>query len=390
MAIPVIYNFRSVKVRFTSTLVAILAIAGVVAVFIAVLAMAQGFQKTLVASGSPDNAIILRGGANSEMESSITLEQVKIIGDGPGIKQGPNEQPLMSAEVVVIAALPLRSSGTDANVQIRGVSEYALQVRNSVKIKAGRFFRPGVAELVVGRHAQKQYQGFDLGNTILFGGQEWQVVGIMDAGGSAFDSEAWCDAKVLNQAYKRPENIFQSVTVRLVSAKNLQEFSDSLTTDPRLTVSVKREIEYYEHQSEMITTLIRVLGFLVASIMGLGAIFGALNTMYSSISARVREIATLRAIGFREGSVVLSFLFESLLISLLGGILGTIIILPIHGYTASTMNWQTFSHLAFAFTITPAIILQALFFALLMGFIGGLFPAVRAARLPIVNALRGL
>jgi len=390
MAIPFIYNVRSVKVRWASTIVAILSIAGVVAVFVAVLSMAKGFQQTLVSSGSPQNAMILRGGANSEMESSLDLEQVKIIGDVAGIKRNSEGQPLLSSEVVVIAAFPLRASGTDANVQVRGVSQKALDIRNTVGLTRGRFFTPGVAELVVGKQAEKLYQGLEMGNTIRFGGTDWTVVGIMDGQGSAFDSEVWCDANVLNQAYKRPENIFQSVTVRLVSPDALSEFQDALTTDPRLTVTVKRETTYYADQSQMVSTMIRVLGFLVASVMAIGAIFGALNTMYSAISARGREIATLRAIGFRSGNIIVSILFESLFIAFLGGLCGIIIILPINGYTASTINWQTFSHLAFAFMVTPGILIQGMVFSLVMGFLGGLFPAVRASRLPIASALRAL
>ncbi len=390
MAIPLIYNIRSIKERFSSTLVALFSIAGVVAVFVAMLAMAKGFEKTLVASGSPENAIILRGGANSEMESSIELEQARIIGDAPGVARDPDGHPLMSWEVVVVASLPLRSTGTDANVQIRGVSKEALAVRDSVKLIEGRFFNPGLAELVIGKHARDAYAGFDLGNVITIGGRQWTIVGIFDAGGNTFDSEVWCDAQVLNQAFKRPENLFQSVTVRLDSPESLPRLKEAISTDPRLTVSAKSEIAYYADQSIMITTLINVLGFMVASVMGIGAVFGALNTMYSAISARNREIATLRAIGFSGSAVVVSFVMESLLIALLGGLLGALLILPIHGYTASTINWQTFSHMSFAFSITADILVKGLLFALFMGFFGGLFPAIRAARRPIAPALRGL
>ncbi|MBN2384234.1 ABC transporter permease [bacterium] len=390
MTIPLIYNIRSVKQRWSSTLVAILAIAGVVAVFVAMLAMAQGFRKTLVSSGSEHNAIMLRAGANSEMESILTLEQVKIIGDAPHVMRNGDGQPLISAEVVVIAALPLRDSGYEANVQVRGVSPKALEIRDTLRLVKGRFFNPGVAELVVGKNAFALYRNLDIGNSIRFGGTTWQVVGSFDGDGSAFDSEIWCDANVLNQVYKRPENIFQSVTARLINAQKLTEVKDSLTSDPRLSISVKSEIDYYAAQSEMVATMIRVLGFLVAGIMAIGAIFGALNTMYSAISARIREIATMRAIGFSAGPIIISFVFESLFIALIGGILGILLIMPIHGYTASTINWQTFSHLAFAFAITPAIIIQGIIFSLIMGFIGGLFPAIRAAYMPIVNSLRGL
>ncbi len=390
MAIPLIYNVRSIQGRFSSTLVALFSIAGVVAVLIAMLAMASGFKKTLVASGSAHNAIILRGGATSEMESSLELEQIKIIGDDPRIARDSAGRPLYSAEVVVIAALPLRSSGTDANVQIRGVSQDALAIRDTVKLLKGRFFTPGLAEIVIGKHAQETYSGFDLGKNIHFGGRDWSIVGVFDAGGSAFDSESWCDANVLNQAYKRPENLFQSMTARLTAPAALQDLKNAVSTDPRLTVGVKSEIAYYEEQSVMITTLINVLGFLVAGVMGIGAIFGALNTMYAAVSSRYREIATLRAIGFRGSQVVLSFMLESLIIAFLGGLLGALIILPINGYTASTINWQTFSHMSFAFAVTPDILIQGLLFSLILGFFGGFFPALRAARRPIAPALRGL
>ena len=390
MAIPIIYNIRSVRQRWVSALVAVLSIAGVVAVFVAVMAMSNGFQKTLISSGSPQNAIILRGGANSEMESALTLEQVRIIGDSPLVKKAGDGHPIMSAEVVVIGAFPLRSSGTDANVQIRGVSEDVLSVRSNSRIKSGRFFNSGLPELVAGYNAHLTYKGFDLGNVIKFGGRDWTVVGILDSKGSAFDSEIWCDAGVLNQTFKRPENIFQSLTINLVSRDVLTELKDTLSADPRLTVSVQGEQDYYAKQSQMVSTMIRVLGFLVASVMGIGAVFGALNTMYSAVMARTTEVATLRAIGFREGNIIISFIMESLFISVIGGLVGLILISPINGKIGSTMNWQTFSHISFAFSITPDIMIQGIIFSLIIGFIGGLLPAFRAARIPVSVALRGM
>ncbi len=390
MTVPLIYNVRSIRQRWISALVAVLSIAGVVAVFVAVLAMAQGFQKTLVTSGSAQNALVLRGGAGSEMESAMTLEQVRIIGDMPLVKKNAAGQPVMSPEVVVIAAFKLKDTGTDANVQVRGVSGQALELRRNVRIVQGRFFQPGLPELVAGRNASLKYRNLALNDTVRLGGQTWSVVGIMDAGGSAFDSEVWCDASILNQTFKRPENIFQSLTVAMVSPDVLTEFKDSLTTDPRLTSTVFRETAYYEKQSEMVATMIRVLGFLVAFVMGIGAVFGALNTMYAMVSARTREIATLRAIGFRSSNIVLSFMMESLFIAGLGGLTGLILILPINGRVASTMNWQTFSQLSFAFDVSPGIMIQGMVFALLMGFFGGLVPAFRAARVPVAGALRGL
>lgn len=390
MAIPFQYNMRSVIERWTSTIVAVVSIAGVVAVFIAVLALAHGFQKTLVSSGSPQNVIMLRGGATSEMESAISLDQVRILQDIDGIKRSSEGLPLVSSEVVVVAAFPMKSTGTDANAQVRGVSDNVLQVRENIRIAEGRFLTPGLNELVVGSKASQLYSGFDLGSTVLFGGSSWVVVGVFDAGGSAFDSEIWCDANNLNQTYKRPQNIFQSVTAHLTSEDMFDSFKSSVSTDPQLTLSVEREIDYYAKQSESVAILIRVLGFLVASVMAIGAIFGAINTMYSAVSARSVEIATLRALGFRARHIIISFVTESVFISLMGGIVGILVILPINNKAASTMNWQTFSQISFAFKITPEFMLEGLVFAAIMGFLGGLFPAVRASRVPIVTALRGL
>lgn len=389
MAIPIVYNLRSVRQRWTSAVVAVLGIAGTVGVFVAMLSLARGFKATLISSGAADNAMVRRAGSTSEMDSSISLDQVKILEDAPGVARGPNG-PLVTSEIVVIAPFPLRSTGTDANVQIRGVSAKTMDVRRQIKLVQGRFFDPGVAELIVGRNATNTYSGLTLGNSVKFGGGTWRVVGIFDAGGSAFDSEVWCDARVLNQIYHRPENIFQSVTAHLNSASALAEFKDAVMSDPRLTVDVSREVEYYDKQSRTLTTLITTLGGIVAAIMGIGAVFGALNTMYSAVAERSREIATLRALGFGAGSVVFSFTLEALLISFIGGVLGCIAVLPLNGLTTGAMNWQTFSHLAFAFKITPPLLLVGLVFALIMGGLGGIFPAIRAARQPVAPALRGL
>ncbi len=389
MAIPIIYNFRSVRQRWSSAVVAVLGIAGTVGVFIAMLALSRGFQATLVASGSPSNAIVLRAGSNTEMVSAVDLDQVKIVEELPGVDRSKSGA-RVSAEVVVVANLPLKKTGTDANVQIRGVSANVLDVRDNVRVTAGRPFKPGLAELMVGKNAAKTYAGFDLGQSVSFGGSTWKVVGIFDAGGSAFDSEIWSDAAVLNQVYQRPQNIFQSATVHLTSPGAFKQFKDAITRDPRLTLQTEPETRYYARQSEMLSTVITVLGTIVSFIMAFGAVFGALNTMYSAVAAREREIATMRAIGFGSTSVVVSFIFESLLIALLGAIVGCIVVLPLNGFTTSTINWQTFSHLAFAFRIDSELMLFGVLFGLAMGFIGGVFPAIRAARRPIVVALREL
>jgi putative ABC transport system permease protein len=389
MAIPLTYNLRSLRVRWASTVVAVLGIAGTVGVFVAMLSLAKGFKATLVASGSPRNAIVSRAGSTSEMMSAVSVDQVHIIEDAPGVERGASG-PLVSPEVVVVASFPLKATETDANVQVRGVSPKALQVRDNVKIISGRMFEPGLNELVAGRYVAGTYSGLELGNTVKFGGGTWTVVGVFDAGGSAFDSEIWCDAKVVKDVYKRPPNNFQSVTVRLTSPDALQRFKDALTSDPRLSVQVDREIEYYDKQSRALTRLILVLGTMVGIVMGIGAVFGALNTMYSAVAERSREIATMRALGFGAGSVVSSFVFEALCIALVGGVLGCVAILPLNGLTTGTMNWQTFSHLAFAFRVTPDLLAGGVAFALLMGIVGGVPPAIRAARARVAVALREL
>jgi putative ABC transport system permease protein len=389
MAIPIVYNFRSVRARWTSTIVAVLGIAGTVGVFIAMLSLAHGFKATLVASGARDNALIMRSGSPSEMMGAVNLDTVRVVEDAPGVARSSNG-PLVTAEVVVIAPFPLLATGTDANVQIRGVSAKALEVRPNVKIVEGRFIQPGLNELIVGRNVAHTYQGLSLGSMAKFGGGNWRVVGVFDAGGSAFDSEVWCDAHILNQVYQRPENIFQSITAHLTSADALAQFKDSVTADPRVNVDVTREVDYYEKQSRTLTKLITVLGTIVASVMAIGAIFGALNTMYSAVAERSREIATMRALGFGGASVVVSFLIEALFISALGGAVGCLAVLPLNGFTTGAMNFQTFSHLAFAFQISPALMASGIVFALLMGVLGGLPPAVRAARRPVASALRSL
>ena len=390
MTIPIVYNVRSLGARWTSSVVAVLGIAGTVGVFVAMLSLARGFEATLMASGSERNAIVRRAGATSEMDSSVMLEQVRVVEDAPGVVREGGAGPLVSPEVVVIASFPLKGRGTEGNAQVRGVSLKALAVRPTVKIVAGRAFQPGLSELLVGRNVSAAYEGLELGQTVKFGGGTWTVVGVFDSGGTAYDSELWCDYSVLRQVYQRPLNMFQSATARLSSPDALTGFKDALTSDPRVTVQIDREIDYYAKQSRQLTTLITVLGSIVAVVMGIGAVFGALNTMYSAVSERSREIATLRALGFGSGSVVTSFVIEALFIALVGGLLGCVVVLPLNGLTTGTINWQTFSHLAFAFRVTPDLLAMGIAFALMMGLIGGVPPAVRAARAPIAFALREL
>jgi putative ABC transport system permease protein len=387
-SVPISYNFRSIRARWTSTIVAILGIAGTVGVFVAMLSLARGFRATLVASGSPDDALVMRAGSTSEMMGGITLDSVKLVQDKPGVERDASGQPLVTQEVVGVVPIPLISTGTDANVQVRGVSPNVLQIRKFVKIPQGRMFHSGLDELIVGKNASKTYAGLTVGNTVDFGGGHWKVVGVFDAGGSSFDSEVWCDARILNEVLKRPENVFQSATVHLTSPAAFDSFKDSITSDPQLNLEVEREVDYYARQSSAMTRLITILGGLVAAVMAIGAVFGALNTMYSAVSERGREIATMRALGFSSWNVILSFLFEALLISFIAGIIGCVVVLPLNGMTTQTMNFSTFSNIAFAFKITFNLLLLGVIFALAMGVLGGLLPAVRAALRPVAVSLR--
>ena len=389
-SVPISYNFRSIRSRWTSTIVAVLGIAGTVGVFIAMLSLARGFRATLVASGSPDDVLVMRAGSTSEMMGGITLDSVRTVEDKPGVAHDSSGQPLVTQEVVGVIPIPLISTGTDANVQIRGVSPNVLEIRKFVKIVQGRMFKPGLDEMVVGKNASKTYEGLSVGSTVNFGGGRWQVVGVFDANGSAFDSEVWCDGKILNEVLKRPDNIFQSATVHLTSPAAFQKFKDSITSDPSLNLEVEREVDYYAKQSSTMTSLITILGGLVAAIMAIGAIFGALNTMYSAVSERGREIATMRALGFSSWNVILSFLFEALVISFIGGVIGCLAVSWLNGRTTQTMNFQTFSNVAFAFKITLGLVTEGVLFGLVMGVLGGMLPAVRAALRPVAVSLREL
>lgn len=387
--IPVVYNLESLRERWTGSLVAVLGIAGTVAVFIATLSLANGFRATLVASGLEENAIVRRAGATAEMDSVVSLAQTRVIEDHPLVER-TERGPMVSPEVVTLAVFPAKSDGNDSNVQVRGVGPRVLDVRKGVKVAAGRFINLGSNEVVVGRNAANAYRGLDVGATVKLGGRDWVVVGHFDAGGSALDSEIWCDATLLAQAFQRPIGVFQSVTARLLDETRLQAFASSITSDPRMTSQVERETTYYEKSSQQLTLLILGIGVPVVIIMAVGSVFGALNTMYTAVAERGREIATLRAIGFGSGNVIASFTMEALLISAVGGILGCIIVLPVNGLTTGTMNFQTFSHMSFAFRITPELLASGFAFALAMGILGGLPPAVRAARMPVGAALRDL
>jgi len=375
--------------RKGSSAAALFGIAGVVAVFVAVLSIAQGFRHVMKVSGDPSSALVLRSGADTEMMSIVMGEEARIIGDAPGVARS-DRGPLVSPELFVIINLPKRSTGTDANVPLRGIEPGAFEVHDAVRITEGRRFEPGRSEVMVGVGAAAEFAGLDLGAKLKVGRNEWTVVGIFSAGGGLSESEIWTDASVLQGAYQRG-NSFQTVQVKLRSPQAFQEFKDALTSDPRLNVKVVRQTDYYLEQSSAVYRLITGLGTLVASLMAVGAVFGALNTMYTAVSTRTREIATLRALGFGSGPVVISVLVESVFLALLGGALGgSLAYFVFDGYRAATMNWQSFSQVAFAFDVTPSLLVQGIVYATVIGLIGGLFPAIRAARLPIARALREL
>jgi putative ABC transport system permease protein len=380
-------SFATLMQRKGSSFAAVFGIAGVVAVFVGVLSIANGFRSAMVVAGSPRNAVILRSGADSEMMSGISREESRIVGDAPGVVQGKSG-PLVSAELFVVINLPKRSTGTDANVPLRGVELEAFDVRDEVEIVEGRRFETGKNEIIVGRAAASEFAGLNLGNKFKVGKNEWTVVGIFAQRGGISESEVWTDASVLQSAYRRGDT-FQSVYVRLTDANQFDAFKDALTTDPRLNVKVIRQSEFYAEQSTVLYNLIVGLGALIASLMAVGAIFGALNTMFSAVSTRTREIATLRALGFNGSPIVVSIMIESVLLAFIGGgIGGGLAYWAFDGYQAATMNWQTFSQVAFAFDVTPALLVQGIFYAAVIGMIGGLFPAIRAARMPVATALR--
>jgi putative ABC transport system permease protein len=383
------FGLLSIPQRRGSVLAALLGIAGVVGVLVSVLSMAAGFKHTMTASSSVDSAIVLRSGADNEMSSGLERADTRLIADTPGLARN-SDGPLASAELFVIINLPKRSTGTDANVPLRGVEQQAFHVRDKLKIVQGRAFEPGKNEIVVGVGAAQEFAGLEVGKKLKLGRNEWDVVGMFSAGGGAAESEIWTDATVLQGLYHRG-NSFQSVYVKLASPGAFQQFSGAVTNNPQLSVKTIRQDDYYAEQSTMLTTLITTLGVLIASLMAIGAVFGALNTMYNSVSARTREIATLRALGFGRGAVIVSVMFESIAVALAGGVLGAIIAyVAFNGFHTSTVNWQSFSQVTFAFRVTPELLIRGIVWATLIGLIGGLFPAVRAARLPIAAALREL
>jgi putative ABC transport system permease protein len=373
--------------RRGASLAAMFGIAGVVAVLVAVLSIAQGFLHAMTASGDPGVALVMRSGSDTEMMSFLIGEESRFIGDAPGVAQS-DRGPMVSRELFVVINLPKRSTGTDANVPLRGLDLGAFDVHDNVRIIQGRRFERGKSEVIVGVGAAAEFEGLDLGSIIKVGRGYWKVVGLFTANGGLAESEIWTDDTMLRDAYQRGYS-YQSVLARMVSPEAFDGFKQALMADPRLNVKVERLTDYYAEQSTTVYNLITRLGVLVAALMAVGAVFGALNTMYSAVSARTREIATLRALGFGASPVVISVLAESLCLALAGGVLGAVsAYLVFDGFRAATMNWQSFSQVAFAFEVTPRLLAQGILYATLIGLIGGLFPALRAARLPISHALR--
>jgi putative ABC transport system permease protein len=382
-------NIRNMSARLASSIVALIGIAGVVTVLVGVLSIGEGFRAVLDESGATDVAIVIRNGATDELGSGLTLEQTRVITNSNLIARDADGA-IASPELYVVVDVPMKSTGTAANVPLRGIGPQATKLRQNFKIVEGRVFDPGKFEVIVGRGASLQFAGLNVGNTIRWGTTDWTVTGIFEDKASVSESEIWTNDSVLQNAYNRGSG-YQSVRAKLTSAAAVQPFKDTLTSDPRVNVRVYTERQYYEEQSRSLVTLVSTIGTAIAVLMGLGAIFAALNTMYSAVSSRTREIATLRAMGFGATPVVASVLAEGVLIGLLGGAIGGLVsYVAFNGVRASTINFASFSQVSFAFTVTPPLLVQAIVYAIVLGLVGGLLPSLRAARLPIATGLREL
>jgi putative ABC transport system permease protein len=382
-------GIATIPQRLGAASVVVIGIAGVVGVLVALLSMAAGFEITLKQTGTDDTAIVMRAGAQTEMNSVLDRDSVTLISQAPQVLRNTRAEPIASPELVVVASLPKRGNGLDANVELRGVGERAWDLRPNVSIVAGRRFSPGLRELIVGKGARQQFAGVDIGSKLSLNGQTWTVVGAFDSD-DAHNSELWGDSDVVGPTYRRGSSR-TSVTVRLTEPAAIDAFKAALASDPRLTVDVKTTRAFYSEQSEALTRLLRVLGITIGTIMAIGAVFGALNTMYAAVAARTREIATLRALGFRATPVVISVLLETMLLALLGGALGAAAAwLMFNHYTVSTLSLSSFTQIVFAFEVSAALLWTGLKWALAIGLVGGLFPALRAARMPVTAGLREL
>lgn len=386
MKIPFSYSIRNLWTRRLTTVLTTSGMALVVFVFAAVLMLAEGLQKTLVETGSYDNVVIIRKAAESEVQSGVERLQASIIETQPEIATGSDGKKLVAKELVVLIALPKRRTGNPSNVVIRGIEEQSLTLRPQVKLIKGRMPKPGSSEIIAGSSIAKRFMGGDIGETLRFAMRDWSVVGIFDAGNTSFNSEIWGDVNQFMQAFRRP--VFSSVIFKLRNTTEFEKIKSRIENDPRLTLDALREPQYYKKQSEIMAKFLRILGLALTTIFSLGAIVGAMITMYSAVANRVFEIGTMRALGFQRRSILSAFLIESLLLGFIGGVIGLFFASFLQLYTVSTMNWQTFSELAFRFTLTYKIILFAMIFSLTMGLVGGVFPALRASRMNIVDSLR--
>ncbi len=379
-------NLRAIPQRLGTSLVIVIGIAGVVAVLISVLAMATGFHQTEVGTGRQDRVIVLRGGSDSELASSLSRDATLTIMDAPGVKKDADGKPIASAEAVVIVELPKKSSGTGANVTLRGIGPEGLALRPEIHLVEGRAFRPGLRELIVGRSAEKQFAGLDLGSHVAIRDSDWTVVGVFESKGDSHESELMTDTDTVLATYRR--NLFQSVTVMLDGAGSFGTFKDALTSNPTLSVDAKREPDYYASLSRQLDVVLHFVAYFVGGIMAVGALFGALNTMYSAVGARSLEIATLRAIGFGAVPVVISVLAEALTLALLGGLIGALLAWgAFNGNTVSTLGGN-FTQVVFPLTVSSRLVVLGVAWAIAIGIVGGLFPSIRAARLPVATALR--
>lgn len=386
MKIPIIYNLRSLRQRPASTITTALGMGLVVAVFIAMMALANGFMAALVTTGSADNVIVLRKGANQEMNSGISRQSTSVITGMPFVATGSDNLPLVSPETFVVVPLERRNNAGMANVVVRGVSTRAFDVRKGVAIVEGRSFRSGAREVVVGKAFASRFPNSGVGQTLKFADTDWTVVGQFAAEGSSFESEIWGENEQMMPVFRG--EIFQSVTFRMKDAGSFAGIKQTLEGDSRLQVDAFREREFYASQSTMLATILKFIAIFISAIMAVGAVFGAVNTMYAAVASRAPEIGVLLTLGFRPRSVMGSFLLEAILIAALGGALGCLIALPINGLVTSTTNWASFSEIAFAFRVTPTLLLSGMLFAVTMGIVGGLMPARAAARQHVVDALR--
>ncbi|MEN6448361.1 MAG: ABC transporter permease [Syntrophaceae bacterium] len=385
MKVPIAYSFRSLWTRRLTTFLTASGMALVVFVFAAILMLAEGLQKTLVQTGSPDNVVVLRKGSTSEVDSGIERDKASVVETLRQIAPDEEAGPLAAREVVILITLPKKRGGT-SNVTIRGIGKDSLRLRPQVKLIQGRMPRFGVTEMVVGTSLAKRFRGLDVGSVMCCGLRDWRIVGIMDAGNTAFGSEIWADADQVMQAFRRP--VYSSLIFKLKEDASFEEVKGLIENDPRLSLQAKRETRFYLDQSEMMAKFLRILGISLTVIFSLGAVIGAMITMYAAVANRTSEIGTLRALGFQQRAILTSFLLESLFLGLIGGCTGLFFASFMQLITISTVNFQTFSELAFRFAITPGIIMESLGFSLIMGLAGGVLPAARASRMNIVESLR--